>query len=135
MKKIVVLFLSALYLVLSSGFTKNTHFCKGIAQETYFFEQNKEGQPCPKCDTPDGGIIKGCCKHETQVVKITENSQKVTSENLVFKSLAVALPVHFFKTIFGYTFPEVTTQNFSNIFSFIPIRNNLLYIFYCVYRI
>jgi hypothetical protein len=135
MKKALILFLSFFYLVLSCGFTKNTHICKGIQQETYFFAQNKEGQPCSKCAFKDGKIRKDCCKHETKLLKITEKAQKAASDNPPLKYLGVALPFHFFKVVFGYEFPQVKTSGFSYVFTTIPIRNTLLYIYYCVYRI
>jgi hypothetical protein len=135
MKKVFILLLSFFYLVLSSGFTKNTHICKGIKQETYFFAQNKEGQPCSKCARKDGKILQDCCKHETKLLKITEKAQKAASDNPTLKYFGVAIPFHFFKVVFGYEFPQVKTAGFSYDFTTIPIRNTLLYIYYCVYRI
>lgn len=135
MKKALILFLSFFYLVLSSGFTQNTHICKGIKQETYFFANNKEGQPCTKCDRKDGKILKDCCKHETKLLKITEKAQKASLDNPSLKYMGVALPFHFFKVVFGYELPQVKTTGFSYVFTTIPIRNTILYIYYCVYRI
>ncbi|WP_306350707.1 hypothetical protein [Flavobacterium sp. '19STA2R22 D10 B1'] len=136
MKKAFVLFLTFIFLALSSGFTKSIHICKGIKQETYFFNLNKEGQPCSKCAIKGGGIIKGCCKHETQVLKITEKAQKVTPDNpSIVKTLGVALPFHFFKIAFGYTTPKVNNSKFSYVVQSISLKNTLLYIYYCVYRI
>lgn len=135
MKKALILFLSFMYLVLSCGFTKNTHICKGIQQETYFFSKNKEGKPCTKCALKNGKILKNCCKHETKLLKITEKYQKSTPENPSLKYLGVALPFHFFKIVFGYELPQAKASGFSYVFTTIPIRKTLLYIYYCVYRI
>ncbi|WP_166922150.1 HYC_CC_PP family protein [Flavobacterium poyangense] len=135
MKKAFILFLSFFYLVLSSGFTKNIHICKGIQQETYFFAKNKEGQPCSKCARKDGKILKNCCKHETKLVKITEKAQKTSTDNPVLKYSGIALPFHFFKIVFGYELPQIKNSSFSDVLTSIPIRNTLLYIYYCVYRI
>lgn len=136
MKKLFSIFLSLLYLVLSLGFTKNTHICKGIKQEISFFGKNKEGQPCSKCAIKNGKILKGCCEHKTQLLKIIEKSQKTATEKISFvRILDASLPQASFQTVFVDYFPEQTAPPFSALFTAIPIRNFILYIYYCVYRI
>ncbi len=134
MRKALLLLLSVFYLVLSSGFTTITHFCKGVPQETNLFGDIPVGKVCPKCVAKKQQKSKDCCKHKAQFHKATEKVQQTAPGDLVPKFFGIAVPFHFYETIFSsYSSKEKKTEY--SFFPFIPIRNNPLYIFYCVYRI
>lgn len=134
MKKALLILLSVFYLVLSSGFTTITHFCKGIKQETSIFKDTPKGKTCPKCVAKNQQKTKDCCKHKTQFHKITEKVQQKTPNDLALKFLGTALPFRFYETVFRSYLTKADKPKYS-ISTFIPTRNNPLYIFYCVYRI
>lgn len=134
MKKAFFIFLSILYLVLSSGFTTINHFCKGVKQQTSFFADTKPKNGCPICAEKKQQKSKDCCKHKAQQHKISEKVKQPTLTDLIQKFTWAVLPAEFYKTIFSVYFPEVNKPD-TPVFAFIPIRNNPLYIFYCVYRI
>lgn len=134
MKKALLILLSIFYLVLSSGFTTITHFCKGVKQETSIFKNTLKGKGCPKCIAENQQKTKNCCKHKAQFHKITEKVQQTAPNNLTPKFLATALPFHFYEIITRSYLTKVSKPEYF-FSSFIPTRNNPLYIFYCVYRI
>ncbi len=134
MKKALILLLSVFYLVLSSGFTTITHFCKGVQQETNLFGDIPVGKVCPKCVAKKQQKSKDCCKHKAQFHKATEKVHQTAPADLVPKFIAIALPFHFYEVVFGSYSPKVSKTEYA-FSTFIPIRNTPLYIFYCVYRI
>ncbi|CAI2768354.1 conserved protein of unknown function [Flavobacterium collinsii] len=134
MRKALLILLSVFYLVLSSGFTTITHFCKGVQQETNLFGDIPVGKVCPKCVAKNQQKSKDCCKHKAQFHKVTEKVHQTAPSDLVPKFIGIALPIHFYDVVFGSYSPKVNKAEYS-FSSFIPIRNNPLYIFYCVYRI
>lgn len=135
MKKTFIIFLSFLYLVLSCGFTTNTHFCKGVKQETSFVISHDKEKQCPKCAFKKQQKTKNCCKHKTQLLKFTEKVQLNKIDNFAFNFFGVALPFRFYEAVFEYNFLHAPLHKTINVASFITTRNNPLYIFYCVYRI
>jgi hypothetical protein len=133
MKKTFIIFLSFLYLVLSCGFTTNTHFCKGIKQETSFVINHDKEKQCPKCAFKKLQKTKKCCEHKTQLIKLTEKVQLAKTDNLAAKFFGDAF--RFYENLFEYNFPQTALRRTIKTTFFIPIRSNPLYIFYCVYRI
>lgn len=67
MKKILVLFLSIIYFIVSTGFIVNVHYCMGKVS-TIKFEEPKQKCCCKKKH-------KGCCKTEQKLVKLSSNSK------------------------------------------------------------
>lgn len=134
MKKALLILLSVFYLVMSSGFTTITHFCKGVKQETSLFSGAHTGKICPKCAAKNLPKSKNCCKHKTQLNKITEKAHQKVSNDLAFKFSELPLPLSIHETILALRLPQVNKAH-PFFTAFIPIRNNPLYIFYCVYRI
>lgn len=68
-KKVTIIFLSVFYLVFTSGFTLNSHYCGGKLKKTSLFASNEDG--C--CGSKKKS--KGCCKDKTTVIKVEENHQ------------------------------------------------------------
>lgn len=134
MKKALLILLSVFYLVMSSGFTTITHFCKGVKQETSLFSGAHTGKICPKCAAKNLPKNKNCCKHKTQLNQITEKAHQKVVKDIAFKTLDLPVPVSIHETILGLLLPKVNKPHY--FFSaFIPLKSNPLYIFYCVYRI
>lgn len=136
MKKSFVIFLSMVYVLVSTGFTTSDHFCEGVKQETSFFSNSSKDKICQICAEKNQLKTKkeNCCKHETQLNKFDQSfSNKLQKQN-VFK-LIEHLPFICIENIFILDFAifEVYSGSFSN-YNF-PSRKNPLYIFHCVYRI
>lgn len=106
-----------------------------MKQETSFVISHDKEKQCPKCAFKKQQKIKNCCKHKTQLVKLTEKVQLNKADNSAFKFFGVALPFRFYEDLFEYNFPQAALHKTINTASFIPTRSNPLYIVYCVYRI
>lgn len=137
MKKTLVIFLSLIFLVISTGFTTSEHFCKGVKQETTFFLDSSKDKNCPVCAAKKQyqAEKENCCKHESQLNKIDnsfsnklqkQSDLKLVGQDLKLISLANT-PVLDFNTT------ELFSGRFSN--ANLPLRKNALYIYHCVYRI
>lgn len=138
MKKLFVIFLSSLYLVLTTGFTQTMHICKEMMMKplsgmTDHWEVNK---PCPFCTSADIDIEKkedGCCEEASKIVKIDESLKKETNYNFSVKSQSHEIS-KILEIIFDSTFisdeenrPYLRTQRVAG--------GNPLYILHCVFRI
>lgn len=141
MKKIFVVFLSALYLVLSSGFTQTTHICKEMTPQ--YHEASTplplSGDPCPLCDSDEADMetrSTDCCETEYQIIKVDDSLKNQHNYNLSIKSGAEAIPQKALGTIFDFTVYDTKSEsNLSLLTSKVPIQSNPLYIFHCIYRI
>jgi hypothetical protein len=139
MNRVFVLFLTFLYLVLSSGFTTSTHFCEGIKQKTTLFNSHNKNEQCPVCAAKNKNKTqqqkKDCCKHQTELVKIAEKAQQISQQHFTSGFAGDALPHRFFGAVFETYIRPAAHQQPLYTSSSIPIRSNPLYIFHCVYRI
>lgn len=136
MKRSFVIFLSLMYLVVSTGFITSDHFCKGVKQETSFFSTPSKDKVCPICATKRQLQNKNenCCKHQTQLNKFDDSfSNKLQKQN-VFKLLE-HIPFICIENIpvLDFAIVELKSGNFSNP-NFL-LKKNPLYIYHCVYRI
>ena len=97
MKKTLSILLAFVFLLSSSGFSINRHFCGNKLKSTdVLLIQNAESC-CGKKEMPEG-----CCKNETQIIKIKEHFTPTQT---------VSLPSTDFIAIFVLAFVE--TLNFS----------------------
>lgn len=137
MKNTFVILLTMFYLVLASGFTKYTHFCKGVKMETRLTNNHEQGKPCPLCQTKNKArkeARQDCCKHEQQVIKMTDKVQKITSQQSGFKFWGNVIPNRTLGAVFDPSF-KGSAYPVERIFPKIPVPGNPLYILHCVYRI
>jgi hypothetical protein len=72
-KKLAVISLASLYLLLSVGIAKSTHFCMGREQNSSLF--SFESKKCPCFRSADQ--TKSCCADEQELVKL-ENDQSAS---------------------------------------------------------
>ncbi|WP_423737987.1 hypothetical protein [Chitinophaga caseinilytica] len=142
MKKIFVIFLSVLYVVLASGFTRYAHVCKRMAIQTFSLTdsgQQDTDRPCPICASKEKDLIKkkkGCCQHEAKLVKVDEGIKKYAGSDLSVKFWGDAVPNKTLGTVFDLTSVTGTSQSsFPHPLSQFPARGNPLYILHCTYRI
>ena len=142
MKKVFILFLSLIYLVLSSGFTQYSHFCKGTATErislTNTAHQDSD-KPCPICSAKEKSLKdkkKDCCKHESKIIKVDDCVKKHNNFDFSVKFWGDAIPNKMLGTVFDFE-PIVLDIEKNTAYSStkVPILGNPLYILHCVYRI
>ena len=142
MKKIFALFLSLIYVVLSSGFTQYQHTCKAMAMKTYSLTNNghqNSDEPCPICSSKEKDLTKkkkGCCDHEAKIVKVDDTVKSKTQLDFSVKFWGDAIPNETLGAVFDSAIvADDTKQSTSYLTSKIPIRGNPLYILNCVYSI
>ncbi|WP_118195172.1 HYC_CC_PP family protein [Albibacterium indicum] len=138
MKQLFVIFLSSLYLVLTTGFTQTVHVCKEMMTKplSVMTEQWEVNKACPFCSSVDiatNGKKDGCCEEASKTIKIDESLKKETNYSFSIKSSDHAAPT-ILGTIFDFTFVNDKEDiTFLRVKS--PIGDNPLYILHCVYRI
>lgn len=138
MKKLFVIFLSSLYLVLTTGFTQTIHICKEMLSKpmTEMTEQWEVNKPCPFCSSVDmGGEEKqdGCCEEASKIVKIDESLKKESNYSFSIKSSDQGT-----STILGAIFDSTfinDEEDLPYLRAKLPVGHNPLYILHCVYRI
>jgi len=141
MKKLFVIFLSLLYLVLSSGFTQYQHTCKAMAVKLYSLtntENQNSDKPCPICSAKEKDLNKkkkDCCQHKTQLVKVDDVVKKQSNFDLSVKFWGDAIPNKTLGTVFDFSISTEAATSTPYLSSKIPFRGNPLYILHCVYRI
>jgi hypothetical protein len=83
MKKFLTAILAIIYLVVSSGFTLNTHYCMGKIASVDLFQHDK----CGKCGMKQS--TGGCCKDEVKVVKLQDSHKLISNEINIYSPVAV----------------------------------------------
>ena len=80
MRKLIIIFLCAFYLMVSLGITLSLHYCGGKLKSVSLFSNNEEG--C--CGSKKKS--KGCCKNKTTVIKVKDSHQlnKVAKINVTY---------------------------------------------------
>jgi len=140
--KLLVVILSLFYLVFSTGFTKYKHLCKGTSITLYSFsntqEQSKD-KPCSICSLKEKDLNQlkdGCCKHESQEIKLDDSIKKQSNFDLSVKFWGDAIPNKMLGTVFEFSVVDTEIKK-SPIYTStkISIQSNPLYILHCVYRI
>lgn len=142
MKKLFVIFLSLCYLVLSSGFTRYAHLCKGTASRTYSLSNTQpdgKDRPCPICSAKEKGLKdqkKNCCKHESKLLKVDDGVKKYNNFDFSVKFWGDAIPYKMLGAVFELAaVAPGTKKNTAYSSTKVPIQGNPLYILHCVYRI
>lgn len=139
MKKLFVIFLSALYLVLSSGFTQTTHVCTEMTSKQAESPIPVSEASCALCGSEERGIETketDCCTTEYQVIKVDESLKNQNNYNLSIKSWGEVIPNKLLSTVFDFALYGVESESkLSQLTSTISLQSNPLYIFYCIYRI
>lgn len=143
MKKLFVIFLSMLYLVLSTGFIQYSHMCKGMAVKLYSLTNSNthadSDKPCPICTAKEKGLKnkkKDCCKHDAKIVKVDDSFYKKSNLDLSVKFWGEAIPNNMLGAVFDASFISLETEKTTSYLSSkVPIGANPLYILHCVYRI
>lgn len=140
MKKLFAIFLSIVYLVLSSGFAKQVHLCKGtLSKQVSLANITPDSRlPCPLCMDKERGLSKkkkNCCKIDIQIFKTDKASSKQAGFDFSIKVLGEAIP----NSIWGTVFDKLSVFHVPNFpiysSSKISLSSNPLYIFHCLYRI
>lgn len=137
MKRLIVLFLSMLYVVMSSGFTMYTHFCDGVKQGRGFsVNEQLPDRPCSICAAKkkQQKKKKGCCKHQSELVKVTDSAKKTTNQNFCLKVWGEAIPNRTLGAVFDIHFENELNTVYTAPAD-IPTPGNPIYILNCVYRI
>jgi hypothetical protein len=109
-KKIASLSIACLYLLLSIGIAKSTHFCMGREQGSALFTFESKKCPCFRLMEE----TKSCCGDEHELVKI-ENDQSAGQ--------VLASPIPNFNLIGELFFQDIETISFSDSFEFVEPRN------------
>lgn len=138
MKKLFVIFLSSLYLVLTTGFTQTVHICKEMLANplVVMTEPWEVNEPCPFCSSVDmGGEEKqdGCCEEASKIVKIDESLKKESNYSFSIKPSDYGTPT-ILGAIFDSTFIN-DKEGLPYLRAKLPVGHNPLYILHCVYRI
>jgi len=141
MKKLFIIFLSISYLVVSVGFIQYSHLCKGMAVNLSSLTNSNahadSDKPCPICSTKNKELKekkKGCCKHETKIVKV-DAAHKYPGFDSSVKFWGESIPNETLGALFDFSGAYSETSAPNQISSKIPIRGNPLYILHCVHRI
>ena len=140
MRKLFVIFLSLLYLVLSSGFTQFSHECVGSAIRSVSLTASTAigDQPCPICLAKEKDLKKSkkdCCKHESKTLKVDVSTQGNGYFDYAFKIFAHVFPERMLGALFDLAIEGDIIANTNHYSTKTVPWSNPLYIFYCVYRI
>lgn len=138
MRKLFIIFLSALYLVLSLGFTQYTHYCKGVKEQTSLASTHNGNKPCPVCSIKEKGLKekkKDCCKHKSKLLKIEYPTLNNPANEIRFEISSITIPDCIFGTASDFSHKSASLLSSPYSSSTIPIRGNPLFILNSVYRI
>jgi len=80
MKRISVILFSAVYLLLTAGFTMNIHYCLGEIESISIIPIADD------CCCGDTSMDMGCCGNETMILQFSPDDQLIQSDNTVFKA-------------------------------------------------
>lgn len=139
MKQLLVILLSLLYLVLSSGFTQFSHECAGSAVRLVSLSSSATGDsPCSICLSKEKSLKKskkGCCKHDSKTLKVDVSTKGNSSSDYALKVFAHVFPERMLGALFDMSIEEDVAVNTKYYSTKVVPWSNPLYIFYCVYRI
>ncbi len=109
MKKALSILLAFVFLISSSGFSINRHYCGNKLKSTdILLVHNDDTSCCGKKEMP-----KGCCKNETQVIKIKENFTPNQTVILPSTDFIMIFVIAFFQT---FNFP-LTENNTGDLYA------------------
>lgn len=141
-KKLLVFFLSTMYAVLALGLTQYQHICKGAAEKQYSWtntESPDKNKPCPICTSKDKKLQekkKGCCQHQSKLVKLNDSIKKQSHFDFSVKFWGSTIPNQLLGTVFDFS---IVSSNNNKSLTYLssknPLWSNPLYILLCTYRI
>ncbi|WP_316816534.1 HYC_CC_PP family protein [Pedobacter nyackensis] len=136
MKRLFSLFLSLLFLTVSTGFTGSVHVCKGIKQEVRLFQEDHNDKVCPVCALKNKQKAKkhNCCKHQAEQFKLSEKASKNSAQQSLVKFSGEAVLYQSAAVTFEGK-SALTAQNVSSFYFPTPLKSPPLYVLHCVYRI
>ena len=136
MKKAFLIFFVFVFFTMSAGVVKYVHYCGGILKEISFNDtQQPKSKNCPVCGKQkQQNTGKTCCKHEMQVIKVSEKAQKITQYDFPVKYAADFLPRRFLDAVFSFE-AEAKQAPFIIIPLYFSKYKSPLYILHCVFRI
>lgn len=136
MKRLFSLFLSILFLTVSTGFTGSVHVCKGIKQEVRLFQEDHQDKVCPVCALKNKQKTKkhNCCKHQAEQFKLKEKASKNPVQQSLLKFSGEAVLSPYTAVTFDGKF-GLTAQNVDSFYSPTRLKSPPLYVLHCVYRI
>lgn len=105
LKKALSILLAFLFLVSSSGFSINRHYCGDKLKSTDVLLIQNTQSCCGKKAMP-----KGCCKNETQVIKINEKFTPTQTVNIPSTDFIAVFFVAFIQT-FDFSLSDSQTSN------------------------
>lgn len=135
MKRFLIISFTILFTAMSVGMVRYEHHCRGVLKSISLQDTQFEGEKCPKCNIPKGNNnTKNCCKHHSQLIKVTEKAQKTTQLDFSSKILHGILPEPVtFNNEYLPSVPQHTTNSIQTVKTF--TAKNPLYIINCVFRI
>lgn len=141
MKRLFVIFLSLLYLVMATGFTQYTHVCKGTSLKQHSLTNTNlqsPDKPCPICVSKEKnlkGNKKGCCEHQSQIIKVDDVVKKQSGFDLSVKFWGEAIPDRMLGALFDFSLLSAERSKSTYLSASVPLRATPLYILHCSYRI
>ena len=110
MKKIIIAIIALCYLVTTSGFTINKHYCMGqLASAQLVANTNSKCSKCGMHTTKS----KGCCNDETTLYKLTEKHSS-TEHNFEYSNTLVAFTPQLYNIISFTNIAKYTKKNYYN---------------------
>ena len=137
MRKTLLLLLSTLILVLSSGFTTYSHICKGVVQYVGTEQLLEEREGCSFCAQKGEQVadnLTNCCEQDTAVIKVKTEVQDTTVKVVKFSFFTEFILHNYFGAVFSIV-PFDLHQFTSNEAVFPILWKVPLYIKHCVYRL
>lgn len=139
MKKAVIIFVSFLYLILSTGFITNRHTCKKLGlEELLLFSKQDPTQPCTHCKAKNKNQTapkKGCCTQRAELVKLTDKVQKTPDYKLPVKVWEEVNLHRFPERAFDTVLWSTDVADRCEVDSLPPPQDTPLFVLHCIYRI
>ena len=107
MKRLLTLFIALIYLVMSTGFVMNSHYCMGKLSSIEL--GRLEVKKCICGMRIDSTKKNKCCHSKVDVVKL-EDSLKLTTSTVVFANIIEAVLPQFYVEPVLYTYTYTANQ-------------------------
>jgi hypothetical protein len=128
-KKIILSFFALFYLLVSTGFTVDRHYCMGQFVGVDF--HNKENEACDRCGMTEKN--NGCCHDQTAYFKLPQGHTAQSPINIPKSSIDIIIPsLQQWPTISNW--PVSSTPVF-RLIDLPPPDGPPLYIRHCVFLI
>lgn len=133
MKRLISIFLLAIYALLSVGVSASQHFCGEYLAETQLFSSEKKTCQCSLLNAKKG-TKSDCCHDEVKFVKLemSQNLTKISSFN--FLKILTAFAINPFEFAFAKNITSIAFASKQIAVFFLP-PESALYLLFCVFRI